>query len=164
MILRCNCCSGDPKSSKKIINFAEKMNMSHTDIENLLTGKGVKPTANRILVLKELLRYSHPVNLADLEFALDPMDKGSIFRVLQLFSEKEIIHVIEDGSRSLKYEVCHAENHHTASDQHPHFYCEKCGSLYCLDKIALPEAKLPDGFKVKSINFMYKGICPKCEI
>ncbi len=138
--------------------------MSHTDIENLLTGKGIKPTANRILVLKELLRNTHPVNLADLETALDPMDKGSIFRVLQLFSEKEIVHVIEDGSRSLKYEVCHSENHHTASDQHPHFYCEKCGALYCLDNISLPDIKLPDDFKVKSINLMYKGICPKCEI
>ena len=77
--------------------------MTHTDIEKILETNSVKPTANRILVLKELMRNSHPVNLADLEIALAPMDKGSIFRVLQLFSEKEIIHVIADGIRSLKY-------------------------------------------------------------
>ncbi|MDE6560499.1 MAG: transcriptional repressor [Muribaculaceae bacterium] len=136
--------------------------MTHTDIEKILETNSVKPTANRILVLKELMRNSHPVNLADLEIALAPMDKGSIFRVLQLFSEKEIIHVIEDGSRSLKYEVCHAEHHHTATDQHPHFYCEKCGELYCIDSISLPDIKLPDDFKVRSINLMIKGICPKC--
>lgn len=139
------------------------MNMTHAEFENILTGKGIKPTANRILVLKELMRNTHPINLADLEIALDPMDKGSIFRVLQLFSEKEIIHVIEDGSRSLKYEICHAEDHHTAADQHPHFYCEKCGALYCLDSISLPDITLPDNFKVKSINLMIKGICPKCD-
>ena len=136
--------------------------MTHTDIEKILETNSVKPTANRILVLREMLRNSHPVNLADLEIALAPMDKGSIFRVLQLFSEKEIIHVIEDGSRSLKYEVCHAEHHHTATDQHPHFYCEKCGELYCIDSISLPDIKLPDDFKVRSINLMVKGICPKC--
>ncbi|MDE7420379.1 MAG: transcriptional repressor [Muribaculaceae bacterium] len=136
--------------------------MTHTDFENILIGKGIKPTANRILVLKELMRNSHPVNLADLEITLAPMDKGSIFRVLQLFSEKEIIHVIEDGSRSLKYELCTAEHHHTATDQHPHFFCEKCGDLYCLDSISLPDLKLPEAFTVKSINFMIKGICPKC--
>ncbi|MDE5850673.1 MAG: transcriptional repressor [Muribaculaceae bacterium] len=136
--------------------------MSNSDFENILTGNGIKPTANRILVLKELMRNSHPVNLADLETALAPIDKGSIFRVLQLFSEKEVIHVIEDGSRSLKYEVCHAEDHHTATDQHPHFYCEKCGELYCLDTISLPDIKLPDDFEVKSINLMIKGLCPKC--
>lgn len=137
--------------------------MTSTDIENILIGKGIKPTANRILVLKELMRNTHPINLADLEIALDPMDKGSIFRVIQLFSEKEIIHVIEDGSRSLKYEVCHAEDHHTASDQHPHFYCEKCGTLYCLDNIPMPDIQLAESFKVKSINLMIKGICPKCD-
>ena len=136
--------------------------MTHTDLENILTGKSIKPTANRILVLKELMRNSHPVNLADLETDLAPMDKGSIFRVLQLFSEKEVIHVIEDGSRSLKYEVCHAEHHHTPTDQHPHFYCEKCGSLYCLDSISLPDIGLPSEFRIKSINLMIKGICPKC--
>ncbi|MDE5795034.1 MAG: transcriptional repressor [Muribaculaceae bacterium] len=136
--------------------------MTHADIEKILETNSIKPTANRILVLKELMRNAHPVNLADLEIALAPMDKGSIFRVLQLFSEKEVIHVIEDGSRSLKYEVCHAEDHHTATDQHPHFFCEKCGTLYCLDHISLPDIKLPDAFKVKSINFMIKGICPKC--
>ncbi len=137
--------------------------MSHTDIENHLIGKGIKPTANRILILKEMMRNTHPVNLADLKIALDPMDKGSIFRVLQLFSEKEVIHVIEDGTRSLKYELCHAEDHHTASDQHPHFFCESCGSLYCLDNMPLPAANLSDGFKVKSINLMIKGICSKCN-
>ena len=136
--------------------------MTYDDFENILIGKGIKPTANRILILKELMRNSHPVNLADLEIALAPMDKGSIFRVLQLFSEKEIIHVIEDGSRSLKYEVCHAKHHHTATDQHPHFYCEKCGALYCLDNISLPDIELPPDFQIKSINMMIKGICPKC--
>ena len=136
--------------------------MTYDDFENILIGKGIKPTANRILILKELMRNSHPVNLTDLEIALAPMDKGSIFRVLQLFSEKEIIHVIEDGSRSLKYEVCHAEHHHTATDQHPHFYCEKCGTLYCLDNISLPDIELPSDFQIKSINLMIKGICPEC--
>ena len=137
--------------------------MTYDNFENILIGKGIKPTANRILILKELMINSHPVNLADLEIALATMDKGSIFRVLQLFSEKEIIHVIEDGSRSLKYEVCHAEHHHTATDQHPHFYCEKCGALYCLDNISLPDIELPSDFQIKSINLMIKGICPECS-
>ena len=136
--------------------------MNHEDIESILESKGIKPTANRILVLKELMKNSHPVNLGDLEISLAPMDKGSIFRVLQLFSERDVIHVIEDGSRSMKYEVCHAEHHHTPNDQHPHFYCEKCGELYCLDSISLPDIKLPNYFQVKSINLMIKGMCPKC--
>ena len=101
--------------------------MNSIDIENFLNRKGVKPTSNRILVTKELMKVSHPVSLADLEILLGfSMEKASIFRVLELFSEKEIVHVIEDGSRSFKYELCYSDTHHTISDQHVHFYCERC--------------------------------------
>ncbi|MDE6480255.1 MAG: transcriptional repressor [Muribaculaceae bacterium] len=137
--------------------------MKNNEIENILTSKGVKPTANRILVLKELAKSSHPINLADLEISLHPMDKASIFRVLELFSDKDIIHVIEDGSRSLKYELCHGMDHHSVSDQHAHFYCEKCGVVECLKEIDLPSIAMPEKYKVKSVNLMFKGICPNCN-
>ena len=137
--------------------------MNNNELENILTSKGVKPTANRMLVLKELERSSHPVNLADLEMSLYPMDKASIFRVLELFSEKDIIHVIEDGSRSLKYELCHGKDHHSLTDQHAHFYCEKCGAVECLEDVDLPQIAFPENYKVKSVNLMFKGICSKCN-
>lgn len=137
--------------------------MDNAEIEAVLAGKGIKPTANRILVLNALMQASRPVSLADLEAALHPMDKASVFRVLELFAEKEIIHVIEDGSRSLKYEFCHSPSHHSVSDQHVHFYCEKCDKVYCFDDIAVPQVEIPADFQVKSINFMFKGICPDCD-
>lgn len=63
--------------------------MGNIGIENLLNGKGVKPTSNRILVMRELNKASHPVSLADLEVLLGfSMDKASIFRVLELFPRK----------------------------------------------------------------------------
>lgn len=136
---------------------------NNTDIENILKERGVKPTANRITVFRELSRLKHPVNLAELEEILFPMDKTSIFRVLELFSEKELVHVLEDGSRSLKYELCSSKGHHSVSDQHAHFYCEKCGAVYCLEDVALPETALPSGYTVKSANYMLKGICAKCN-
>lgn len=50
--------------------------MNSINIENILNRKGVKPTSNRILVAKELMKASHPVNLADLEILLGfSMDK-----------------------------------------------------------------------------------------
>ncbi|MDE6683162.1 MAG: transcriptional repressor [Muribaculaceae bacterium] len=137
--------------------------MSRDEMENILTSKGVKPTANRMLVLKELERSTHPVSLADLEKSLYPMDKASIFRVLDLFSEKDIIHAIEDGSRSLKYELCLGKAHHSLSVQHAHFYCEGCGSLECLEDVDLPSINIPEKYKVRSVNLMYKGICSKCN-
>lgn len=51
----------------------------------ILEKKGVKPTANRILVLRALLAAARPVSLPELEELLERMDKSSIFRVLGLF-------------------------------------------------------------------------------
>lgn len=136
--------------------------MTHSELENHLLGKGVKPTANRILILRELAGSQRPLNLADLETSLSPMDKTSIFRVLELFAEKDIVHVIEDGTRSLKYEMC-GSGHHTVEDQHVHFHCEKCGGLFCLEEISVPHIDLPEGYNMNSINFLVKGICPKCS-
>mgnify|MGYP000497849857 CR=1 FL=1 len=66
--------------------------MSNNDVEDILTRKEVKPTSNRILVMRELIKASHPVSLADLEISLGfSMDKASIFRVLELFSDYNIV-------------------------------------------------------------------------
>lgn len=138
--------------------------MYNDNIENILTDRGIKPTANRILVMKELMKASNPVNLADLEVFLGfSMDKASIFRVLELFAEKDVVHVIEDGSRSLKYELCHSENKHSIADQHAHFYCEHCKKTYCIEAARVPMIDIPDGFTPHSINYVIKGICPKCS-
>ena len=138
--------------------------MDRVLVENILIGKGVKPTPNRILVLNELIQTVNPVSLADLEEMLDySVDKASIFRVLELFAEKEVVHVIEDGSRSLKYEMCQSHNHHSISDQHVHFYCEKCGKIYCFKTETVPLANMPEGFIPHSVNYMIKGLCPECK-
>lgn len=138
--------------------------MISNDIEEILNGKGIKPTSNRILVMRELMKALHPISLADLEALLEfTMDKASIFRVLELFAEKDVVHVIEDGSRSLKYELCHSGNKHSIADQHAHFYCEHCKETYCIETASVPMIDIPDGFTPHSINYMIKGICPKCS-
>ena len=135
-----------------------------TDIDSILAAKGIKPTANRILVMREMQKASRPLSIADLETALDfSPDKASIFRVLELFAEKDVVHVIEDGSRALKYELCHASGDHSPADQHVHFYCERCHETYCLEDVPIPTVAIPDGFTAHSVNYMIKGLCPTCS-
>lgn len=152
-------------------SFAEKVEtscinkiMNNTYTEDLLNRKGVKPTANRILVLRELVEASRPVSLADLEQSLGfSMDKASIFRVLELFLEKDIVHVIEDGSRSFKYELCQSNDSHTISDSHVHFYCERCKKTFCFKAMNVPLINIPNGFYAHTVNYVIKGVCPQCS-
>ena len=76
--------------------------METNDLADSLELKGVKPTANRILVLKALKEQACPVSLTDLEDILATMDKSSIFRVLTLFLEHDIVHSFEDGLQSVR--------------------------------------------------------------
>lgn len=143
--------------------------MTSKDIGQLMEKAGIKPTSNRILVLRELAAASRPLSLMELDSILETLDKSSIFRVLSLFLGHGIVHAVEDGRGIVRYEVCnghcggeeHAEGD-MDSDLHVHFYCEKCQEVFCFDEIPTPEVKVPDGFQVNSVNYMLKGVCPGC--
>lgn len=127
-----------------------------------LEKKGVKPTTNRILVFETLAQEVHPVSLTELVDLISTMDKSSIFRVLTLFVEHDVIHCIEDGSGSAKYELCQMSGRHTMSDGHVHFYCERCHQISCFDDIHIPQVPVPEGYSPHAVNYVIKGICPKC--
>lgn len=130
--------------------------------EELLTIKGVKPTANRVLILRSLMTVEHPISLSEMEEILPDMDKSSIFRTLGVFMEHHVTHEIDDGG-SIKYEVCLNGKECNISDLHPHFHCEVCHETTCLHNLHIPNLPLPEGYETQAINFMIKGICPKCK-
>lgn len=124
---------------------------------------GIKPTSNRLLVVRELLDSPYPLSLTELEDRIVTLDKSSVFRVLTLFLKHDLVHDIEDGRGIVKYEICHGDGHCSISDMHAHFYCEKCHKVYCFEDVAAPALNVPDNFSVKSVNYMMKGTCPDCQ-
>ena len=132
--------------------------------ETILERRGVKPTSNHLLVLRAMFKVSRPVSLSELETELDTVDKSSIFRVLTLFVSHHVVHAIEDGSGTMKYEVCTGEDRCSLSDMHTHFYCESCHRTFCFKSIGIPSIDLPEGFTMSSVNYMVKGICPQCAV
>jgi len=134
-----------------------------TDFEDLLQKHGIRPTANRLLILRELDKAVSPLSMSDIEQALQSVDKSIIFRTLTLFREHHLLHSIEIGCEGTGYELCrHSLDEHD-SDLHVHFHCEKCGRTFCLEECIIPEVELPDGFDAHSKNYVVKGLCPKCR-
>ncbi len=137
--------------------------MKSDECSALLTAHGVKPTANRIVVLRTLAEAGRPMSLTELENKILSIDKSGVFRALTLFREHQMVHVIEDGGDGVRYELCRSHHgHEHDDDQHAHFYCEQCGRTYCLETTPIPLVTLPQGFEMTSINYMVKGICPLC--
>ena len=124
-------------------------------IIHILNKAGVKPTSNRILVLRTIIEMNRPVSLSDLENNLLTLEKSSIFRVLRLFLRKGVIHSIE--------EICTTDNTHVDDDMHVHFYCEVCEKVFCFKTLHAPILELPEGFQVHAVNYMLKGLCPDCQ-
>ena len=137
--------------------------MTEAQCAQLLEEHAIKPTANRIVVLKELVKALHPVTLSDLETRILTIDKSNIFRALTVFREHHLVHIIEGGGEGAHYELCHSHDHDHDEDLHPHFYCERCQQTFCLDYTEIPGIPLPEGFEKTSANMMIKGICPDCQ-
>lgn len=103
------------------------------------------------------------MSIADLEDTLLTVDKSSIFRVLTLFLEHDIVHAFEDGRGVLNYELCTNEGACNLSDAHIHFYCESCRQSFCMENLPIPDFALPEGFTAHSVSFVIKGECPQCR-
>ena len=127
-----------------------------------LRRRGIKPTATRLLILKEMFRGDETVSLPQLERLLPTVDKSTISRTLSLFLLNKLIHVVDDGSGCLKYNVCGDDCDCGIDDEHTHFYCVSCHRTFCLKRIHVPVVTLPDGFLLESINYVIKGLCPEC--
>lgn len=131
------------------------------EFEETLQHHGVKPTAVRMLVWRCVSGRTGTFSLSDVEQWLPDMDRSSIFRALRLFTENKLLHEIDDGTGSCKYCVCHCE--HTGHINHVHFSCTKCGKTYCISEQTIPLVQLPEGFVPSDIEYVIKGLCPKCS-
>lgn len=129
---------------------------------DLLEAHHVKPTANRLLVVRALGDHDSPLSLRELETKLMTVDKSSIFRTLVLFREHHLVHDVEDGEGSVKYELCLSHDADNDTDEHVHFYCTECHQTFCFEQTPVPPIDLPAGFRASAVNYMVKGLCPAC--
>jgi Fur family ferric uptake transcriptional regulator len=131
--------------------------------ELILSGRNVKPTSVRILVLRFLLQHEKAVSLKSLEEHYSYSDKSTLFRTLKTFEKQGIVHSIADGSGMKKYALCLESCECTLEDQHFHFFCNKCEETYCLNSQSVPSINLPVNFKLTEANLVLKGVCANCN-
>lgn len=142
----------------------KKYKMNENVCIKMLQEHGVKPTSNRIVIVKALAAADYPMSMKELENVIITIDKSNIFRALTLFKEHHLVHVLEDGEGDSKYELCFCHDEDGEDDdEHVHFYCEKCHKTFCFHEIPIPSVPVPVGYQLHGVNFMLKGICPDCS-
>lgn len=135
------------------------------EYSQLLKSNQLKVTQPRLRVLDIISTKISAISQPELEKILgSEIDRVTLYRILASLEEKGILHKVFDLNGTATYAICStrcsADHHH---DQHVHFICSVCNSVYCLDEIALPKIKLPKDFSLHSLAINAVGICGNCN-
>ncbi len=136
-----------------------------SQIEEILKKNHLSVTGSRQKIMQLFLNSNDALAHADIEKKTgESFDRVTVYRTLQSFVEKGIIHLIPTRDNSIRYALCKddcEEGHH--HDNHVHFICEECSKTICLDDVTIPQVKLPKGFTPQHAEMVVNGICGECK-
>lgn len=134
-------------------------------VEEILKKNKLSITEGRLKILGVFIASNGALSHAEIEKKTrEVFDRVTVYRTLQSFVEKGIIHLIPTKDNSIKYALCkddcHAGHHH---DNHVHFICDECSKTICLDDVTIPTVKLPKGFTPQHSEMVVNGVCGECK-
>ena len=132
---------------------------------DILKKNDLSVTDGRKKILDLFLSSEGALAHADIETnTSNAFDRVTVYRTLQTFVEKGIIHNIPTTDNSILYALCKddcEEGHH--NDNHVHFICNNCSKTICLDDVIVPTVKLPKGFTPNKTQMVVNGVCADCK-
>ena len=135
------------------------------EVKDILKQNRLSITGSRLKILELFLAHERALSHADIEKSTgESFDRVTVYRTLQTFVEKGIIHLIPTTDNSIKYALCKndcAPGHH--HDNHVHFICDECSKTICLDGVNIPAVKLPKGFTPQHSEMVVTGVCGECK-
>ncbi len=131
----------------------------------LLRRNNLSITDSRKKILQLFLAQEGALAHGDIEKkASEKFDRVTIYRTLQTFVDKGIIHTIPTADNSIRYALCKdecKEGHH--HDHHIHFVCNECDNTFCLDDVVTPDIKMPKGYAAEQVEVVVQGLCKNCN-
>ncbi|QTA38656.1 transcriptional repressor [Thermosipho ferrireducens] len=127
-------------------------------VVRILTKHGVRPTLQRIHILKFVMKHKNHMSAEEifrlLQKEVPGISRATVYNTLNLLSEEGILlEIVTPGSVRYDY----------VEEPHHHFYCERCKKIYDLhDEIPLFNIKEIEGHKVKRVEYYIVGICRHC--
>jgi Fur family transcriptional regulator, ferric uptake regulator len=135
-----------------------------TGVSDVLRRNNLSITESRRKILSLFLDTPDALTHGDIERkAGEKFDRVTVYRTLQTFVEKGIIHTIPTADNAVLYALCKdcTEGHH--HDDHVHFICSNCSTTICLDDVVAPRLELPAGYKAENVQVVINGLCKNCN-
>lgn len=140
----------------------ELQKVTNESFSDVLVANGLKVTAARLAVLETLQKADKPV---DSQFLIEELqeslgvDRVTIFRILNMLSEKDIIRKLEFREGKSRYELNRGDHHHVI--------CEKCGKIEDVTRCTIgswqEDIEKNKGFLVKRHSLEFFGLCSDCQ-
>ena len=137
--------------------------MNTVQIKELLKERKLKATNTRLSLLIKMAKYGSAISYSDIQKALNPIDRVTLYRTIESLKEKGIIHKAFQENSEVYYAICGnscGENHH--HHEHIHFKCLKCYTISCEKLDQILELSLSD-FIINKISINLEGICKFCK-
>lgn len=149
---------------KILLNFQQTYLPMSVHVDVILRKNQLSITGSRKKILELFLSSRGALAHADIERrAGEKFDRVTVYRTLQTFVDKGIIHSIPTADNSIRYALCKEdckEGHH--HDNHVHFICNTCERTICLDEVSVPEVILPKEFAAFQSQMVVTGVCQEC--
>ena len=137
--------------------------MEVQELSELLKSHHLRVTECRIETLRFLQESDGAVSSRTLEEQFPTYDRVTLYRTIQSFEEKGLIHSIPDSSGVARYAYCKDQcspGHHQHS--HIHFKCKNCGTIECINSTLVQTVNIP-GYSIEGIETIATGVCSKCN-
>lgn len=134
----------------------------------LLRKSGLRRTPVRVGVMEVLTRSGRPMSVPQILGKLrGSVDTVTVYRTLNTFARKRLVHRVRGEDRSWLYAASDAID---ARPQHlhPHFVCDACGKVECLGGAEIPRTLVASldvspGYDVSYPEVVLHGTCPRCH-
>ncbi|MFW6113121.1 MAG: Fur family transcriptional regulator [Thermodesulfobacteriota bacterium] len=135
------------------------------DFREILVQRRVRPTPLRLGVLETLSsedRAWQAREILDAIRARRPVNKVSVYRILDDLTRLGLVRKLTSEGAAAHYEL--ACEHHPP---HPHFQCQACKEVQCLEPVPLDhiwrEIKGPRENRADHLEIRVAGLCSKCR-
>lgn len=133
--------------------------------EATIRATGARVTQGRIQVLQVLQRAGRALTHHEIESLVEaaaaaPLDRVTVYRVLDWLTREQIAHKIPGDDRVSRFTIAGEKQAH----HHAHFQCTDCSQVICLDG-DLPgtlRPRLPAGYRSVGVEVTVKGQCREC--
>ena len=144
--------------------------ITHNDAEAVLRRAALRKTPVRIGVIELLARSGRPMSVPQIVGKLKgTADTVTVYRTLGTFVTKRLVHRVRGEDRTWMYALSgEPDDGHPSPHRHPHFVCDACGKVECLEQSEIPRGFVQSlgvgqAYTISYPEVVLHGTCPRCQ-